>query len=84
MSWYPTWMAENVFCSDDETTGDHQEYQKGFGQSRGFGVGYPFAIVPPVPGRIVIYDGRTLHTTKPTAPWAEHMRYAVVFRVRKI
>lgn len=80
--WYPTWMAENVFYSDDDTTGDTQQWQKGFGQCRGFNVGYPFAIVPPVAGRVIVYDGRTLHTTKPTAPWAEQMRYAVVFRTR--
>jgi hypothetical protein len=80
--WYPTWMAENVFYSDDPTTGDAQQFQKGQGQNRGFTVGYPFAIVPPIAGRIVLYDGRTLHTTKPTAPWAKAMRYAVVFRIR--
>lgn len=80
--WYPTWMAENVFYADDDTTGDTQQFQKGHGQSRGFGIGYPFAIVPPVAGRVVLYDGRTLHTTKPTATWAKEMRYAVVFRIR--
>lgn len=79
--WYPTWMAENVFYSDDEATGDKQQFQKGMGQSRGFDVGYPFAIIPPVAGRIVLYDGRTLHTTKPAAPWSPQMRYAVVFRI---
>jgi hypothetical protein len=79
--WYPTWMAENVFYSDDESTGDKQQFQKGMGQSRGFDVGYPFAIVSPVAGRVVLYDGRALHTTKPTAPWAQQMRYAIVFRI---
>ena len=82
LEWYPTWMAENVFYSDDDTTGDKQQYQKGFGQCRNFDVGYPFAIVPPKAGRIVLYDGRTLHSTKPTAAWAPTMRYAVVFRIR--
>lgn len=80
--WYPTWMAENIFYSDDETTGDTQQFQKGYGQSRKFNVGYPFGIVSPKEGRVILYDGRALHTTKPTAPWAEHMRYAVVFRIR--
>jgi hypothetical protein len=83
LEWYPTWMAENVFYSDDNTTGDNQQFQKGFGQSRGFGVGEPFALVSPKAGRVILYDGRALHTTKPTAPWAEQMRYGVVFRVRK-
>jgi hypothetical protein len=80
--WYPTWMAENVFYSDDDSTGDQQQYQKGFGQSRNFPIGYPFSIVPPISGRVVLYDGRALHTTKPAAPWAKDMRYAVVFRIR--
>jgi hypothetical protein len=82
LEWYPTWMAENIFYADDETTGDNQQFQKGFGQSRGFGVGEPFALVAPKAGRVILYDGRTLHTTKPTATWAEQMRYAVIFRVR--
>ena len=83
LSWYPTWMAENVFYSDDDTTNDKQEWQRGYGQCRGFNVGWPFAIVSPVAGRVIKYDGRTLHTTKPCAPWAEQMRYAIVFRIRK-
>jgi len=84
LEWYPTWMAENVFYSDDITTGDTQQFQKGYGQNRGFNVGYPFGFVAPEAGRVILYDGRTLHTTKPAAPWAEQMRYAVVFRIRKI
>jgi hypothetical protein len=84
LSWYPTWMAENVFYSDDVTTLDTQIWQRGHGQSRGFNVGWPFKIVSPVAGRVILYDGRTLHTTKPCAPWAEQMRYAVVFRIRKV
>jgi hypothetical protein len=84
LEWYPTWMAENVFYSDDVTTGDTQQFQRGYGQSRGFNVGYPFGFVAPEAGRVILYDGRALHTTKPAAPWAEQMRYAVVFRIRKI
>jgi hypothetical protein len=83
LQWYPTWMSEIIFYSDDETTGDTQQFQKGYGQSRNFDVGYPYAMVAPKEGRVILYDGRAMHTTKPTAPWAEHMRYAVVFRIRK-
>lgn len=83
LQWYPTWMGENVFYSDDETTGDTQQFQKGKGQSRGFSVGEPFKIISPMPGRVILYDGRTLHTTKPTSWWAEQMRHAVVFRIRE-
>jgi hypothetical protein len=83
LKWYPSWMGENVFYCDDETTGDKQQFQKGFGQSRNFNVGYPYAIIPPKEGRVILYDGRALHTTKPTSAWAEQMRYAVVFRIRR-
>jgi hypothetical protein len=82
LEWYPTWMGEFVTYADDNTTGDTQQFQKGITQSRGFNVGYPFKMIPPIPGRIVVYDGRTLHTTKPTSVWAQAMRYAVVFRIR--
>lgn len=82
LEWYPSWMAENIFYADDDSTGDTQQFQKGWGQARDFGVGYPYALMSPTPGRVVVYDGRALHTTKPAAPWAKEMRYAVVFRVK--
>ena len=80
--WHPTWFGENIFYENDDPTGDHQQFQRGYGQSRGFSVGYPYATIPTVPGRIVVYDGRTLHTTRPVAEWAEHYRYSLVFRIR--
>jgi hypothetical protein len=83
MNWYPTWMAENIFYSDGET-GDTQQWQRGHGQSRGFNVGWPYKTVSPLPGRIIMYDGRALHTTKPAASWAPEHRYAVVFRIKKM
>jgi hypothetical protein len=30
------------------------------------------SIVPFVPGRIIAYDSRTLHTTRPAATWAKN------------
>jgi hypothetical protein len=82
--WYPTWFGENVFYESDDESLDKQQFQKGFGQSRGFGIGDPYAIVPSKAGRIILYDGRTPHTTRPTSVWAKEMRKAVVFRIRKI
>lgn len=83
MEWYPSWMGENIFYSDEDT-GDKQQWQKGYGQCRGFNVGWPYKTVSPVPGRIIMYDGRALHTTKPCSAWAKEMRYAVVFRIKKM
>lgn len=80
--WHPTWFGENIFYENDDPTGDHQQFQKGWGQSRGFSVGYPYATIPTIPGRIILYDGRTLHTTRPVSEWAEEFRYSLVFRIR--
>ena len=52
-------------------------------QNRNFAVGWANKIVSPVPGRIIAYDGRTLHTTHPTAAWCPVQRRVVAFRVSK-
>jgi hypothetical protein len=85
--WLPSWMAELVFYNEDpdRLTGDHQQFQQAVGghtQRRGFPIGWPSDIVAAKPGRVISYDGRMLHTTKPTSIFAPHMRVAVAFRVR--
>lgn len=87
LEWLPSWMAEIVCYSEDPqgTTGDSQQTQQAFGghtQRRGFNVGWPSAIIAAVPGRIISYDGRTMHTTKPTSIWAPNMRITIAFRAR--
>jgi hypothetical protein len=88
LEWYPSWFAENVFYPDDiENTGDHQQFQaeiKG-NQSRNFSIGWADngKIISPRPGRLILYDGRTLHTTRPSAIWAKEDRKAIVFRLKK-
>ena len=86
LEWYPTWFGECVFYPDDTdgVSGDTQQFQKGYGQSRDFKVGWMDCgkIVSPVPGRIIDYDGRTLHTTRPTAIWAPDIRKVIAFRVK--
>jgi len=87
--WYPTWLADCVYYSEDPelTTGDHQQFQNLYGyqnQNRNFNVGWPDRIVSPVPGRIIAYDGRCLHTTHPSAVWAPVPRRVMVFRARKV
>jgi hypothetical protein len=81
--WHPSWFAENIYYEDDDNSTDKQQYQQGYGQSRGFGIGNSFLTVHPTPGKVILYDGRTLHTTKPAAVWAPEMRYAVAFRIRE-
>lgn len=86
--WYPSWFADCVYYSEDETgsTGDHQQYQNMNGhmnQNRNFNIGWPEKIVSPVPGRIIAYDSRWLHTTHPASVWAPVPRRVVAFRARK-
>lgn len=84
--WYPTWFAENIFYPDDPEgkAKDTQQFQKGHGQSRNFNVGWgdEGKTVSPKPGRVVVYDGRTLHTTRPAALWAHDIRKVIAFRAR--
>lgn len=88
LKWFPTWFGECIFYPDDTegSTGDHQQYQKmyGLGQGRNFKVDWPDdgKIVASVPGRIIDYDGRTLHTTRPAAIWAPDIRKTIVFRAK--
>lgn len=86
--WFPTWFGDCIYYPDDVegVTGDRQQYQniKGLSnQGRDFPVGWANKIVSPVPGRIIAYDGRTLHTTHPTAAWCPVHRRVVAFRVSK-
>jgi hypothetical protein len=83
LEWYPTWFGEVVFYSD-KATGDKQQFQvaDASAQRRNFDIGWPEKIVAAVPGRIICYDGRTLHTTRPTALWAPVPRVALAFRAR--
>lgn len=88
LEWYPSWFAECIFYPDDPdgSIGDHQQFQKKFySQGRNFNIGWADEgkIVSPIPGRIIDYDGRTLHTTRPTAIWAKDFRKVIAFRVRK-
>lgn len=88
-TWYPSWGGEINFFPEDVSgeTGDHQQFNIGeHQQSRNFNVGWldKGHIVSPVPGRVVVYDGRCIHnanspSTKPTDP----PLWRVVFRARK-
>jgi hypothetical protein len=82
LEWYPTWFGECVFYGD-EVTGDTQQFQKeAYNQSRGFNVGYPTQIVGSVPGRLIVYDSRILHNTRPASNVSNGMRVTIAFRCR--
>jgi hypothetical protein len=83
LAWYPSWFAECVYYSD-RATGDQQQFQTvdADAQRRQFDLGWAQQIVSPVPGRIIAYEGRTLHTTRPAAVWATEPRVTIAFRVR--
>lgn len=83
LKWYPSWFAECVYYSN-LATGDQQQFQSASldTQRRNFDLGWAEKIVSPVPGRIIAYDGRTLHTTRPAAIWATEPRVTVAFRAQ--
>ena len=83
LNWYPSWFAECVYYSD-RATGDQQQFQTvdADAQRRRFDLGWAEKIVSPVPGRIIAYDGRILHTTRPAAVWATEPRVTIAFRAR--
>lgn len=88
--WYPSWGGELMLYPEDPTasTGDHQQFNQGSGQQRrNFQIGWQDdgKLITMRPGRLIIYDGRTLHSTN-----SSRRRYnttsnrRVVFRARKI
>lgn len=87
--WYPSWFSECIFYPNDidNDTGDVQQYQSMlyFNQNRNFSIGWADEgkIVSPKPGRIILYDSRTLHTTRPSAIWAKCSRKVIAFRLRR-
>lgn len=90
LEWFPSWFAECIYYPNDvkKEIGDFQQYQSVLhsSQNRNFNIGWADdgKIVSPKPGRVILYDGRTLHTTRPAAIWAKAQRKVIAFRVRKI
>jgi hypothetical protein len=95
--WYPSWGGEIMFYPEDPNgaTGDHQQFNAPAwtqrpGQSpatRGFKIGWQDdgKMVTFRPNRLVVYDGRTLHSTSPTRHrYNSEPNQRIVFRARKI
>jgi hypothetical protein len=87
--WYPRWGAELVYFPEDPEgiSGDYQQFNVGkHGQQRGFNIGWPDLgqIVSPVPGRVIVQDGRALHTTKtPCTGIDSTPNWKIAFRARR-
>lgn len=81
--WYPSWGNEIMFYPEDpdRLTGDHQQFSND--QRRGFPIGWPDEgkLVCLRPNRLLVYDGRTLHSTQPSRHRHDAvMNRRVVFR----
>jgi hypothetical protein len=84
--WYPSWGAELKYYPEDPTgsTGDHQQFNGyRWQQKRDFKIGWLDygRIVSPVPGRLIIADGRCMHSTSSSK--TEIPSYKVCFRARR-
>jgi len=90
LEWYPSWGGELILYPEDPegSTGDHQQFNAGSAQQRrNFRIGWQDEgkMICFRPNRLVIYDGRTLHSSNPSR--YRHnatMLMRVVFRARKI
>lgn len=89
-TWYPRWGGEINFFPEDPNgeTGDHQQFNLGgHQQRREYNVGWldEGKIVSPIPGRVLIYDGRCLHNANsPASNPIDPPLWRIVFRARKI
>jgi hypothetical protein len=86
--WYPSWGGELVYFPEDPNgqASDSQQWNTEGKQNRGFNIGWPDQgrIVSPVPGRVIVYDGRCLHNTKPPTVSVHSMPYwKLAFRARR-
>jgi len=85
--WYPSWSGEIVFYPEDPEglTGDYQQFNSETQQQRKFQIGWPDSgkLVSLKPNRLLVYDGRTLHSTNSSKNMNNtefHRR--IVFRAR--
>jgi hypothetical protein len=90
LEWYPSWGGELILYPEDPdgTTGDHQQFNIGEAQQRrNFQIGWQDEgkMICMRPNRLIIYDGRTLHSTQPSRHRYNTIRnMRVAFRARKI
>ena len=86
--WYPSWGGELQFFPEDPngTTGDHQQFNTGiYHQQRNYKIGWldQGRVVSLKPNRLLVYDGRTLHSARPTANFNNNQLHRrIVFRAR--
>jgi hypothetical protein len=91
LEWYPSWGAEVLYFPDDQEgeTGDHQQFnlEESQQQRRDFGIGWldQGRVISPVPGRLIIQDGRCLHGTSLAQNTdLTYPSIKIVFRARRI
>jgi hypothetical protein len=85
--WYPSWGGEIMFYPEDPEgfTGDHQQFNTGMQQQRNFQIGWQDGgrTVSLKPNRLLVYDGRTLHSALSTTHhYNTEPHRRIVFRAR--
>ena len=85
--WYPSWGAEVKYYPEDQEglSGDRQQFNRNGEQNRNYNIGWldQGQVVSPVPGRLIIYDGRCLHGTSPASGPLENPSIKIAFRARR-
>lgn len=70
--WNPVWHAEMFF---------YRDHAKGT-PKQGCGIGEVNKFITNIPGRVILYDSRVLHNSKPTGTLANEIAQRVYFRVK--
>jgi hypothetical protein len=88
MEWKPSWNGEIMYYEDGpvgddafEKHGESFEYGARWA-GREESIGWPAAIMPNVPGRVILQDSRWWHSTKPTTVMAPELGQHISFRVK--
>lgn len=87
LEWYPSWFSEITYYDHGETGERHGDLlgpdESTVFKKREFNIGWPVHIIPNVPGRLILMDGRWLHSTKPTSYLAPELSQHIAFRVKR-
>jgi hypothetical protein len=88
IDWYPRYGAELVYFPEDPdgVTRDHQQFAGNHQQQRNYNIGWADQgrMISPVPGRVIVQDGRALHSTnQPDNYITGTPMWKVIFRARR-
>lgn len=85
LEWKPSRFSEIIFYGEKHTGEKHGDFLLDSEKyvKREEDIGWPQAVVPNIPGMVILFDGRWWHSTQPTSFLSPELSQHIVFRVRK-